>query len=174
MVPYFGSLLLLSFINIVATVCLYTPVAKTIFKTLSPNNSHGDRANGVLDQDIHVSSKYTQNIGVEEMRPNFSGLKIKDALESNREQKARKRISVMFLIIIIVYAVSYLTSLATQIYAFTANEPINGYPWNIFVFCLRFNLLNHIANPYIYWFHDIRFRKELKKLCCRSDKRKYI
>lgn len=169
MVPYFGSLLLLSFINIVATVCLYTPVAKTIFKTLSPNNSHGDRANGVLDQDIHVSSKYTQNIGVEEMRPNFSGLKIKDALESNREQKARKRISVMFLIIIIVYAVSYLTSLATQIYAFTANEPINGYPWNIFVFCLRFNLLNHIANPYIYWFHDIRFRKELKKLCCRSD-----
>lgn len=169
MVPYFGSLLLLSFINIVATFCMYIPVVKTIYRTLSQNNIHGDRANVVQDQDIHVSSKYTQNIGVEKMTTNDARLKIKDALESNREQNARKRISVMFLIIIIVYAVSYLTSLSAQIYVFTAKEAVSGYRFNISVFCLRFNLLNHIANPYIYWFHDIRFRKELKKLCCRSD-----
>lgn len=36
LVPYnLGSLLLLSFINIVATFCLYIPVAKTLYRTLS-------------------------------------------------------------------------------------------------------------------------------------------
>lgn len=35
LVPYLGSLLLLSFINIVAIFCLYIPVAKTIYRTPS-------------------------------------------------------------------------------------------------------------------------------------------
>lgn len=100
-----------------------------------------------------------------------AGPGIKSALETDREQKARKRISLMFLIIIIVYVVSYLTSLATQVYDFLATESMSGYRWNIHMFCLRLNLLNHIANPYIYWFYDVKFRRELQKLCCKRHQR---
>lgn len=97
-----------------------------------------------------------------------AGPGIQSALqETDREQEARKRISVMFLIIIIIYVVSYLTSLTTQVYNFVTTEHMSGYRWNINMFCLRLNLLNHIANPYIYWFYDVKFRKELQKLCCK-------
>ncbi|XP_052694816.1 5-hydroxytryptamine receptor 2A-like [Crassostrea angulata] len=186
MVPYFGTLLVLSFINIIATSGLYIPVTKTIYRTLSSNKNHGNRVSRMLDGDTPISSKDTHSTSVEKIKmseiPQQSqntkskcsgteikaGPGIKSALqETDREQKARKRISVMFLIIIIVYVVSYLTSLATQVYEFLSTERMSGYRLHIRMFCLRLNLLNHIANPYIYWFYDVKFRKELQKLCCK-------
>lgn len=185
MVPYFGILLVLSFINIIATSSLYIPVTKTIYRTLSSNKNHGNRVSRMLDGDTPISSKETHSTSVEKIKmseiPQQSqntkskrpgpeikaGPGIKFALETDREQKARKRISVMFLIIIIVYVVSYLPSLTTQVYDFLSTERMSGYRWNIHMFCLRLNLLNHIANPYIYWFYDVNFRKELQKLCCK-------
>lgn len=189
MVPYFGTLLVLSLMNIIATSSLYIPVTKTIYRTLSSNKNHGNRASRMLDGDTPVSSKDTHSTSVEKIKmseiPQQSqnakskcsetelnaGPGIKSALETDREQKARKRISLMFLIIIIVYVVSYLTSLATQVYDFLATESMSGYRWNIHMFCLRLNLLNHIANPYIYWFYDVKFRRELQKLCCKRHQR---
>lgn len=186
MVPYFGTLLVLSFMNIIATSGLYIPVTKTIYRTLSSNKNHGNRVSRMLDGDTPISSKETHSTSVEKIKmseiPQQSqntkskcsgteikaGPGIKSALqETDREQKARKRISVMFLIIIIIYVVSYLTSLTTQVYNFVTTEHMSGYRWNINMFCLRLNLLNHIANPYIYWFYDVKFRKELQKLCCK-------
>lgn len=186
MVPYFGTLLVLSFMNIIATSGLYIPVTKTIYRTLSSNKNHGNRVSRMLDGDTPISSKDTHSTSVEKIKmseiPQQSqntkskcsgteikaGPGIKSALqETDREQKARKRISVMFLIIIIVYVVSYLTSLATQVYEFLSTERMSGYRLHIHMFCLRLNLLNHIANPYIYWFYDVKFRKELQKLCCK-------
>lgn len=186
MVPYFGTLLVLSFMNIIATSGLYIPVTKTIYRTLSSNKNHGNRVSRMLDGDTPISSKDTHSSSVEKIKmseiPQQSqntkskssgteikaGPGIKSALqETDREQKARKRISVMFLIIIIVYVVSYLTSLATQVYESLSTERMSDYRLNIHMFCLRLNLLNHIANPYIYWFYDVKFRKELQKLCCK-------
>lgn len=192
MVSYFGTLLVLSFVNIIATSGLYIPVTKTIYRTLSSNNNHGNRTSRVLDGDTPVSSKDTHSTSIEKIKmseisqqsqnakskcsgPDIkAGPEVKSALETDREQKARKRISVMFLIIIIVYAVSYLTSLTTQIYDFITSERMLGYRWNIHVFCLRLNLLNHIANPYIYWFYDVKFRKEIQRLCCKRHQRKPV
>lgn len=189
MVPYFGTLLVLSFMNIIASSGLYIPVTKTIYRTLSSNKNHGNRVSRMLDGDTPISSKDTHSTSIEKIKmseiPQQSqntkskrpgpeikaGPGIKFALETDREQKARKRISVMFLIIIIVYVVSYLTSLTTQVYDFLSTERMSGYRWNIHMFCLRLNLLNHIANPYIYWFYDVKFRKELQKLCCKRLKR---
>lgn len=189
MVPYFGTLLVLSFMNSIASSGLYIPVTKTIYRTLSSNKNHGNRVSRMLDGDTPISSKDTHSTSIEKIKmseiPQQSqntkskrpgpeikaGPGIKFALETDREQKARKRISVMFLIIIIVYVVSYLTSLTTQVYDFLSTERMSGYRWNIHMFCLRLNLLHHIANPYIYWFYDVKFRKELQKLCCKRLKR---
>uniref|UniRef100_K1RCX5 [Phe13]-bombesin receptor n=1 Tax=Magallana gigas TaxID=29159 RepID=K1RCX5_MAGGI len=185
MVPYFGTLLLISFINIIVTSGLYIPVTKTIYRTLSPFNGPSYRASRVVDGDTRVTSRDTQSSSVEKIimseiprqgsssRPSCSSERSLPATpETSREQKARKKISVMFMVIIIVYVVSYLTSLVTQIHSFATRIHVTGYRLNIYFFCLRFNLLNHIANPYIYWFYDTKFRKELRKFCCGTS-RKY-
>lgn len=186
MVPYFGALLLISFINIIVTSGLYIPVTKTIYRTLSPYNGPSYRASRIVDGDTRITSRDTQSSSVEKFtmseiprqglnsRPSCSSSEpsIPATPETSREQKARKKISVMFMVIIIVYVVSYLTSLVTQIHSFATRIHVTGYRLNIYFFCLRFNLFNHIANPYIYWFYDTKFRKELKKLCC-GPSRKY-
>lgn len=52
---------------------------------------------------------------------------------------------------IIVYAVFYLTSYATQINEFTANDST----------ILSSVIVWTFANPYIYWFPKFKFSKEL-------------
>ncbi|XP_062585243.1 trissin receptor-like [Saccostrea cucullata] len=181
MVPYFGFLLLLSFINIFVTTALYIPVTKTIYRTLSPTRRN--RTSTVVDVDTNITSKETQSSTVEkiamvefpqnDVRRSYFASQNTSTIDKNREQKARKKISVMFLVIIIVYVVSYLTSLITQVHSFATRIELKGYHLNIYFFCLRFNLLNHIANPYIYWFYDIKFRNELQKFCCGGSIRRY-
>lgn len=152
MVPYFGTLLFLTFINIIATSGLYIPVTRTIYRRLLTSNGQSKR-NGDKTATSHS--------------PELAATQ-----KTSRKQKARKRISVMFLVIIIVYVVSYMTSLVTQIYTFVNPMYLTGFRLNIYYFFLRFNLLNHIANPYIYWFYDIKFQKELRRLCfgrCQSQ-----
>lgn len=179
MVPYFGTLLLLSFINIIATSGLYIPVTKTIYKTLSPFNGAAYRVNNLQDEETRVTSTDDHSSSFEQAkiteiprqdltkRTNCSEPQPTACRESNHKQQTRRKLSIMFLLIIVVYVVSYLTSLITQIHTFVTGIRLTGYRLNINFFFLRFNLLNHIANPYIYWFYDVKFRGELKKLCCR-------
>lgn len=68
MVPYFGTLLVLSFMNIIATSGLYIPVTKTIYRTLSSNKNHGNRVSRMLDGDTPISSKDTHSTSVEKIK----------------------------------------------------------------------------------------------------------
>lgn len=154
MVPYFGTLLFLTFINIIATSGLYIPVTRAIYRTLLTSNVQGKEHGNKPATSHRAEQTATQ--------------------ETSRKQKARKRISVMFLVIIIVYVVSYMTSLVTQIHTFVNPMYLTGLRLNIYYFFLRFNLLNHIANPYIYWFYDVKFRKELRRLCCGRFQSKQV
>ncbi|XP_061170977.1 cholecystokinin receptor type A-like [Saccostrea echinata] len=182
MIPYFGTFLILSFINIIVTSALYIPVIKTIYKTLSLPKQN--RTSTIQDDGTDISSKETQDVSVENIAmvnlpPNIVRTHNTEppntlTTDGNREQRARRNISVMFLVIIIVYVVSYLTSLVTQVYTFVnPTMVIRGFKLNVYYFCLRFNLLNHIANPYIYWFFDNKFRNELRKICCEKIFRRY-
>ncbi|XP_062606310.1 cholecystokinin receptor type A-like [Saccostrea cucullata] len=182
MIPYFGTFLILSFINIIVTSALYIPVIKTIYKTLSTPKRN--RVSIIPDDNTDISSKETQDLSAEKITKADSPQNIVRTpqkeptntltTDGNREQRARRDISIMFLVIIIVYVVSYLTSLVTQVYTFLhPMMDLRGYQLNVFYFCLRFNLLNHIANPYIYWFFDNKFRNELRKFCCLKFLRRY-
>lgn len=186
MVPYFGMLLLLSFINIIVTSGLYIPVTKTIYKTLSPFNGAGYKTQNLEDGETHMTSVDAQSSSTEKvtsleipkqdltMTKNYPEPRTTACRDSSHKQKTRRKLSIMFLLIIIVYIVSYMTSLITQIHTFATGIRLTGYQLNINFFFLRFNLLNHIANPYIYWFFDIKFRKELTKLCCmRLNKKSF-
>ncbi|XP_062606309.1 neuropeptide Y receptor type 2-like [Saccostrea cucullata] len=183
LIPYFGTFLLLSFINIIVTFALYIPVIKIIYNTLSTPKRN--RVSRIPEDNTDISSKETQDLSSDKITKADLTQNIVQSPKSepsntlttdgNREQRARRNISIMFLVIIIVYVVSYLTSLVTQVYTFVDPEiDLRGFKLNVFDFCLRFNILNHIANPYIYWLFDNKFKNELRKFCCEKFFRRHL
>lgn len=56
LVPYFGTLLLLSFIDIIVTSGSYIPMTKTIFKTLSGSNGSSHRTNNLKNAETEVTA----------------------------------------------------------------------------------------------------------------------
>jgi hypothetical protein len=171
MVPYYGVLLLLSLINIIFTSVLYIPVAKTIYKRFSPSTRNRTfdtfyKRKNNSSEDTNVEKLTMKEIPHQDVKVTSIEPAAAVNNDGNREQKARQNISAMFLVIIIVYVVSYLASLVTNIHLSVTNVQLKGYVLNIYYFFLRLNLLNHIANPYIYWFYDIKFRNEFRRICC--------
>ncbi|XP_062577680.1 orexin receptor type 2-like [Saccostrea cucullata] len=168
-ITYHGTLLFLSLTNIVITSILYLPVIRTIYKILSPTRQKQPNR----DPKENINLAVITLTKPQQQRVNDDTIYI-PSTERSPEQTARRNISVMYLVIIVVYVVSYVTSLVTHIYQFAKTEEIKGYLRNIYVLCYRFNHLNHIANPYIYWFYDIQFRKELRKFCCSCIRRRQL
>ena len=150
---YYGGLCLWTIINIIGTFCLYIPVIKRINKrfyfkkrnfpkpstteTVFKENEQSPSVHHITAAEKEISSKAK-------------------ATHSTREKHTRK-ISIMFLVIIIVYVVSFLPPLITSVVTAIYGIPYEGYRLNFYVICIRFNLLNHISNPYIYWFFDTNF-----------------
>ncbi|XP_062578672.1 thyrotropin-releasing hormone receptor-like [Saccostrea cucullata] len=172
-IAYLGSLLLISFINIFITSGLYIPVIKTVYKRLPHAERY--RPNNIQDSSSHDVSTEIEMVSVGKVTIEQNSLSTD---EENRnaskkrkgpEHNSRSNISVMFFVIIIVYVVSYMTSLVTHIYDFASTGEIKGYKRNIYVLSIRFQLINHIANPYIYWFYDFKFREELRRVFCRIN-----
>lgn len=56
LVPYFGTLLLLSFIDIIVTSGSYIPMTKTMFKTLSGSNGSSHRTNNLKNAETEVTA----------------------------------------------------------------------------------------------------------------------
>lgn len=82
----------------------------------------------------------------------------------------------MFMIIILVYILSYIPTLAILIATYTLSDftylELSTAGINLWLFCARFLLLNHVVNPFIYGYFDIGFRAEFVKIWCCFDKRK--
>ncbi|XP_062583171.1 type-1 angiotensin II receptor B-like [Saccostrea cucullata] len=165
-VQYLGILLFFSVINIFVTSVLYIPVIKTIYRRRLHVSCN--QQSNVLDGNINTSCRELQTFGVGEIAGLKNSVDTNDENNktSKKDRESRKNISVMYLVIIIVYVVSNVTSLVIHIYYFTKTEEIKGYKRNIYFLFMRFQLVNHIANPYIYWYYDRMFRKELRRFCC--------
>jgi hypothetical protein len=173
--PYFGTVFLVFLINIAVTIGLYIPITKTIYQKLS--SSRRNRKPENVDQNIESEGgestrmeRVTQMEDIPSQDAKRASIDKPTASTKNGDhdkEKARIRFSVMFLIIIVVYIVSYLVTLAVHAQKSPSwMKQSNRYKINIYLFFARLNLLNHIANPYIYWFFDIKFRNELRRICC--------
>lgn len=181
MLPYIGTLLFGSIITIICTVCVYIPVIRKIHKRFHSKTNQrkwGPRETSSAGMDTSVmvktvSTKYEENFSEHVMRSTAESIPVKTIKTKKpyREQKNRY-ISIMFMTIIIVYIVSFVTSLITSVYETLNGKPENGDMLNMYYFFIRFNLLNHISNPYIYWFFDVKFRLELHNLFCQLHCRK--
>ena len=87
-------------------------------------------------------------------------------------KNARNRFSVMFLIIVIIYAITNIPAFVF-LYLFMENETFRLYftmrsdfeVHNLILCFVRVHLINNIVNPFIYGYFDLTFRKEVKVLC---------
>ena len=150
---YYGFLALVLVVNIVVTCVLYIPIAVTIYKK-------------------QKSKKWTPE------SPSSSS-QIQDTNEKGSGKKSKSsspstNFNVMFMTIVGVYVLSFLPTSVLMIITKSQPEIWEDIPaWKLVIYAIliRSYVINNIANPVIYGYFDMKFRKYLKKsLCiCQSD-----
>lgn len=194
---YFGFLLLLTIISILITISLFIPVLKTIklsflgkfrnWRKASKHQNAPPYTDPVSTKDIKLG-KYVRKTPETQIQIksssnpsiNTSSTLIGD-LDTNkpvktlttenserRKEKATRRITIMFFVIIAAYVLSYIPSLITLIVVYADGDlnigSISRESAFVFIYFARFVFLNHIVNPFIYSYFDEKFRTELRKL----------
>ena len=90
-------------------------------------------------------------------------------LRNERRKKTKSRFTQMFLIIVIIYLLSYvpynILALKTDIYKDGIND-ISSRDWDLFTWFSVFIMTNHIANPFVYGYYDSLFRQECMTMFC--------
>jgi hypothetical protein len=90
-----------------------------------------------------------------------------------RNRNVRNNFTYMFITIIVCYILSYLPTFVAMLLAtgdpFLFWYSMNTIELNIVMLMRRSSIINHIANPIIYGYFDVAFRKAFMKLFnCRS------
>ena len=83
----------------------------------------------------------------------------------------RYKYSVLFMIITLVFVVSYTPRMVLMILEAVNIDFWNNLPNEYIRLCLffyRFYIINNITNPFLYAAFDVRFRTEIKKLVCNA------
>lgn len=83
----------------------------------------------------------------------------------------QKRVTIMFLYLIVTYVLSYTPPLIIWILLYTLediNSSLTKPERTVLIFLSNLVLLNHIVNPFIYGFCDTKFKEQLRKLCERK------
>jgi hypothetical protein len=179
-VVYFGSFLLLTTANIITTSVLYILIMKMIYKTLYEDKKLRKNLMKNLQDDIdrvHINGKDDVfNICIdhseadEKTRKISVGSNFSETKRSEHRLNIRTKINVMFMIIIVFYALSYVPSIVILILTYTLKDfyylqlPENL--MNVWIFFARFLLLNHIVNPLIYGYFDVKLRSKVTRMCC--------
>ncbi|XP_061186389.1 cholecystokinin receptor type A-like [Saccostrea echinata] len=92
-----------------------------------------------------------------------------------KEGSVQRRITVMFLVIIIAYVLSYIPPLAILILSYAIEDfnfiTLSESETVAWLYLARFVFLNHIVNPFIYGYFDTKFRDQLQ-ICFKKCKRK--
>ncbi|XP_063415382.1 uncharacterized protein LOC134697204 [Mytilus trossulus] len=96
---------------------------------------------------------------------------IKSSSKSKRSS-AKKRISSMFVVIITAYVISYIPTVVCVILTYTIgnfNDTILSKGETIaWLYIARLIFVNHLVNPFIYCYFDVKLKRELKK-CCKRE-----
>ncbi|KAK3096636.1 hypothetical protein FSP39_001946 [Pinctada imbricata] len=151
-----GLLTFIGTANIIVTTAMYTPIAILIFNKNKRNLSF--RTNG---QEVRSESNRSENQVQDHSEPSSS--------TSKENKDNRVNFNMMFLIIILVYIISYIpTSCVSTIRTFTEdfwkNLSISPIKYGVVDFFSKFYVCNHIANPFIYAYFDNEFRTCFKKI----------
>ena len=140
-------------------------------KTL--NTDFGQELSNDTSQKRNVSS-----IAVEQSSTNENSSNEKRNKENiNKSSKSKrssvkKRISSMFVVIITAYVISYIPTVVCVILTYTIgnfNDTILSKGETIaWLYIARLIFVNHLVNPFIYCYFDVKLKRELKK-CCKRE-----
>ena len=201
---YFGFLLLLTIVSILVTISLFIPVLKKIKLTFLGKFRSGRKASkhrntphatdSVLTKDkeqkyegktteLQIQDKSSSNQSLNTSSTMKGDMYINKPVntfttedsERTRKEKATRKITVMFFVIIVAYVSSYIPSLIILILVYAVDDLQNFISVSkdaafVSTYLARFVFLNHIVNPFIYSYFDPMFRTELRKLLTQANK----
>lgn len=157
-------------------------------RAMEENVSHQKKENGVVQRaetsiELHSSKtvcfavsenrfqkKLTENI-TENLTKSHQTLKDSSVGEKlgSKTESAKRRITIMFFVIIVVYVISYTPPLIIAIQVYVLEDltfiSITRAQFAMRSYLTRLVYLNHIVNPFIYGYFDTMFRKQLMTLC---------
>lgn len=190
---FFGLIALITVANILVTGGLFIPITRAIYRTFSfqKKTIHCERKykQDAISQDTQIAHIQIQETDVNQQqqkqtseiqRKLSSGKDVVGSPSTNKweskKERVKAKINLMFMIIILVYILSYIPTLVILILTYT----LSGFTYlelstagiNLWLFCARFLLLNHVVNPFIYGYFDVKLRAEFTKICCGFVKRK--
>lgn len=176
---YLIFLFLVAVANIIATTGLYIPIGCVIYK-LSKESKGNDRPRSrsrAFSFVAETQSSLSDNSDNREKK--FPTLSKLDKVKLNRQEsrtRNRTNFNMMFAILVLFYAVSYFPSF---IFVFLSRDDPNYYNRlpsalsNLYYTLQRLFIVNHIINPLVYGYFDLKFRQKLASMCCSKGGRKY-
>lgn len=164
--------------NIIATTGLYIPIGCVIYK-ISKENKGRDRGRSRSRAFSFVADTQSSISDSDNREKKFPALSELDKIKLNRQEsrtRNRTNFNMMFAILVLFYAVSYFPSF---IFVFLSRGDRNYYHRlspglsNLFYTLQRLFIVNHIVNPLVYGYFDLKFRQRLASMCCSRNSRKY-
>lgn len=173
---YLIFLFLVAVANIIATTGLYIPIGCVIYK-LSKENKGSDRPRSRSRAFSFVAETQSSISDSDTREKKFPSLSKLDKVKLNRQEsrtRNRTNFNTMFGILVLFYAVSYFPSF---IFVFLSRNDPNYYNRlpsalsNLFYTLQRLFIVNHIINPIVYGYFDLKFRQKLASMCTCCVKR---
>ena len=92
----------------------------------------------------------------------------------SKTTSAQRRITIMFLVLIVAYVLSYTPALVITVLFYILEDfkflTMSRAETAVWFYLTRLVFFNHIVNPLVYGYFDTKFRKQLCKLCQRRQK----
>ncbi|XP_060069045.1 orexin receptor type 2-like [Ylistrum balloti] len=161
-ISYKAAILLIGLGILVSLVVLYCLIGRAVFRRIDFNKKRQEQTS-IPNAPSSMTSRDTIEYVSED----------RNKLSPRTTTKTKKipgyRLSIMFMLITGVFVVCFIPKLAMMVFEsrqeqFWFTLDISGY--KVFRFLYTMYIINSIANPIIYGFHDRKFRQELASLCC--------
>ncbi|CAG2209821.1 unnamed protein product [Mytilus edulis] len=139
-----------------------------IFRNQELSND-ADRSDDPPSYAVQQSSLHDNSISKEEENKDSP-----DHSSKSKSSSVKKRISIMFSVIILAYVISYIPPVVFVILRYTIENfnyitlsKAETFAW---FYIARLIFVNHLVNPFIYCYFDVKLRRELKKCCTHKSK----
>lgn len=165
---FYSVLLILLFVNIIATFAVYAPIGKVIYKRYEKTKSLY-KSPGVAD-DINKSANDEGNKHVMTSEGSYKGDNeryVENNQDLQRVRRSTVNFNIMFLTMVFFYLVSFIPTLT--MFVITSKDTLYWFKQadvelNVYIWLNRLFILHHVVNPFVYTLFDFKFRDCLKLL----------
>ncbi|CAC5390865.1 unnamed protein product [Mytilus coruscus] len=164
---FYSVLLILLFVNIIATFAVYAPIGKVIYKRYENTKSLYNSA-GVDDNNKTVNEDGNKHVMTAEGSYKGEHQKyVENHQDLKRVRRSTVNFNIMFLTMVFFYLVSFLPTLT--MFVITSKDTFYWFKQadvelNVYIWLNRLFIVHHVVNPFVYTCFDFKFRDSLKLL----------